>query len=471
MMLLLILGLGMNAAGGPVLVTAIGAHPSAAETTAPLPANAFRNYSSAAAFWLDGNSAGDEITVIKKALLNGEAVDEVCGGTTVTFEYTVKNNIVEWPPFPPIFPNPIPAGPLYYVNVQDSDPALGDIDGTVAGDTIQPGATKVYTKTKVIALGEVSSTSMTVTANYSQANSPSDFVTATDTVTVTGVPCNVEVNKTVSGAPPTGGQSFTFEIRTGASVNSVGTTIATATANAGNGGSAGFAASLQAGQTYQFCETNMLPGWTTSLSQVAGAFVPNSAGGNPDNSVVCINFSVTPGDPTTFTVNNTAPVGGPARTIGYWKNWASCSKGKQDPVLDYVLSRFGVAQPALPPDPIPSPVPAITQGVNFGTLNINTCAEATSILDKSTTGGVKKASHPAYNMAAQLLAVKLNIQAGAAPRCIQAYVIEAEALLIAIGFNGVGSPTYSVTQGNRMNTLATYFDRYNNGDQNLCPLP
>ena len=93
------------------------------------------------------------------------------------------------------------------------------------------------------------------------------------------------------------------------------------------------------------------------------------------------------------------------------------------------------------------------------------------MLDKSTFAGVKKASDPAYNMAAQLLAVKLNIQVGADPRCIGPYVTEADTLLSAIGFNGSTVPTYTATQAARLNTLATYFDRFNNGDPNLCPLP
>lgn len=423
-------------------------------------------------FLLDGNSANGEITVRKRALLNGEPVDEVCGGQTVTFEYTVTNNVVMWPAFPPIYPNPVPAGPLYYVNILDSDPTLGDIDGTVVGLTMQPGATLTLTKTKTIAIGETSSSSMAVTANYAQSGSPGDAVSATDTWTVVGVNCEVEVEKRVNGVAPSGGQAFTFEVRTGASINSVGTPIAMAVANAANGGSFGIA-SLQLNTQYQFCETGLAAGWATSLSQYPGAFVPNSAGGNPDNSVVCVDFMLDPEQPTVFLVNNTTPVGGPPRTIGYWKNWASCSPGRQAPVLDYVLSRFGFAR-AAPPSPLPSPLPAITTGVTFGGasgLVIDTCQEAVNVLNKSTTGGVKKASHPAYNMAAQLLAVKLNLQAGADPSCIEPYVAEAEQLLIAIGFNGTGSPGYSTTQGSRMNTLATYFDRYNNGDPTLCPIP
>ena len=418
---------------------------------------------------LDGTSAHGEITVIKRALLNGEPVDEVCGGQTVTFEYTVRNNVVMWPAYPPFFPVPFPAGPLYFVNVLDSDPSLGDIDGTVAGVTIQPGGTVTFTKTKIIATGETSSSSMTVTANYALSQSPSDAVSATDTWSVTGVSCAVGIEKRVNGAPPSGQQSFSFEVRTGASINSVGTPIATAVADAGNGGNFGIA-SLQLGTAYQFCETNLLPGWTTSLSQVSGSFVPNSAGGNPDNSVVCVPFSLNPDAPTTFQVNNSTPAGGPARTIGYWKNWSSCSSGKQDPILDFVLSQFGLGA-GFPPDPLPNPLPAITNGVTFGSFQINTCQEAINILNKSTAGGVKKASHPAYNMAAQLLAAKLNIQAGADPRCIGDVVFEAEQLLLAINFSGTGTPSYTATQGSRMNALATLLDRYNNGDPDLCPLP
>jgi hypothetical protein len=461
MTLLLLAGLSMNVAGGPVLGKMIGARPSVADKAAPISVSAFGRFGSILAPVFDGNSANDEITVVKKAFLNDEAVDEVCGGTSVTFQYTVRNNVTG-PPF-------TQPAQIYAVNIQDSDPALGDIDGT-AGIVIQPGITVTYTKTKTIALGETSNSTVTVTGNYSSVGNPDDAVSAIDNWPVTGVPCEVEIEKTVNGAPPSGGQSFTFQIRTGASVNSSGTPIAVAVANAANGGNTGFAIALQANTPYQFCETQLLPGWTTSLSQVPGSFVPGSAGGNPDNGVVCINFTVAVGVPTVFTVNNSTPVGGPARTIGYWKSWSSCSGGKQDAVLDYVLSTFGTP-PALPPDPIPTPLPPIVSGVTFGTLHINTCQEAVNILNKSTVGGVKKASHPAYNMAAQLLAVKLNIQANADRRCIDASVLAAEQLLIAIGFNGTGSPSYTASQGTQMNNLATYLDRYNNGDPDLCPLP
>jgi hypothetical protein len=315
--------------------------------------------------------------------------------------------------------------------------------------------------------------SLYVIGNFGQTVNSNDVADASASWSVTGGECNVSVIKRVDGVPPTGSQSFTFQVRTGASTVNVGTTIATAVANAANGGNFSIAPGLTLGGEYQFCETNVLPGWTTSLSSISGSFIPSSNNPPFDNGVVCVNFTVD-GDGNVFEVNNHRPLTfGPARTIGYWKNWSSCSGGKQSPVLDYVLSTFGLSAPAVPTLPLPNPLPAITNGAYLGSsAQINTCSKATNILDKSTFGGVKKASDPAYNMSAQLLAVKLNIQAGSNPRCIGPYVTEADGILTAIGFTGssIGTPPTS-SQAARMNTLAGYFDRYNNGDPNLCPLP
>jgi hypothetical protein len=401
------------------------------------------------------------ITITKVALLNDQPVDEVCGGQTVTFRYTVTNLH--------------PEDQFFHVNVQDSDPTLGDIDGSAAGVGMAAGQSQItFMAQKFIAAGQVSNSSGTVTANYSDrpyTPTDRDAFTDTDTATVTGVFCDVSVNKRVDGTAPTGNQEFTFELRTGASTMNNGTTIATAVANAGNGGNFSIGSGLQGGTPYQFCETNVLPGWTTSLSSLPGAFVPSSANPPADNGVVCVGFMLNPSEGTVFEVNNHRElVYGPARTIGYWKNWSSCSSGKQAPILDYILSTFGQF-PAIPPSPLPKPLPAITTGAYLGGAQINSCAKGGSILDKSTFAGVKKASDPAYNMAAQLLAVKLNIQAGADPRCIGPYVTEADGILTAISFNGSTVPTITAAQGARLNVLATYFDRYNNGDPNLCPLP
>ena len=113
---------------------------------------------------------------------------------------------------------------------------------------------------------------------------------------------------------------------------------------------------------------------------------------NVDNSILCGDFEVGPGETKVFRIDNTPPPGGRALTIGFWRNWASCAKsnGKQNPVLDQTLASFGWR-------------------VYIGNLFVDTCQEAVRILSKQDVGsGKQKSSDPAFNMAAQLLAAKLN---------------------------------------------------------------
>lgn len=197
-----------------------------------------------------------------------------------------------------------------------------------------------------------------------------------------------------------------------------------------------------------------MPGWLTSLN----GFVPNSVG-NPvvDNSPICVNFTVTAGEIKVFNVNNTPPPGGRALTIGFWKNWSSCSGGKQRPVLDQTLASFPIA------------VGQTTHGVYIGDLYVDTCTEATRILNKSTVNNGKKMSRdPAFNLAAQLLAAKLNAQAGAGVNvCVTMAISDAQTRLDQLNFNGVTHGSISKSLATILNNLATTLDRYNN---NLgCP--
>lgn len=259
--------------------------------------------------------------------------------------------------------------------------------------------------------------------------------------------------KTVDGAAPSGTQAFTFQLRQGASVTQTGTTLETGVANAANSGLVNFATYLVPGQTYQFCEI-IMPGWSSTL----GTFVPDSfippdgvvPNPNVDNSIVCVNFTVTPGETKVFTVDNSPPPGGRALTIGFWKNWASCasSSGKQKPVLDQTLASFPGG------------------GVLIGDVFVNTCLEAVRLLNKSTIDTNKKmSSDPLYNLAAQLMAAQLNFQAGAG-KCGAAInaVNAAQALLDQYNFDGTGSyaKKLSKTDYALANQLATTLDRYNN---------
>ncbi len=137
------------------------------------------------------------------------------------------------------------------------------------------------------------------------------------------------------------------------------------------------------------------------------------------------------------------------RTIGFWKNWSSCDgHGNQDYVLDQTLLDAG--------------------GILIGDILVDTCEDAVSILDKSEVNadGEKMAKDAAYGLAAQLLAAKLNVQAGAAvPLNVLAAIADAQTLLEAIHFDGSGDylPPKSGDPRPEALSLADLLDQYNNG--------
>jgi hypothetical protein len=169
-----------------------------------------------------------------------------------------------------------------------------------------------------------------------------------------------------------------------------------------------------------------------------------------DNSTLCANFSVSPGETKSIAVDNRPPPGGLARTIGFWKNWASCanSNGNQKPELDETLA---AADPA---------------GISIGmlTLQAGDCLKAVRLLNKSTIDtGKKMSSDPAFNLAAQLLAAKLNIKAGAltCPSATSA-ISDAQALLGAVHFSGINHEKLSQVQTTQAISLASTLDHFNN---------
>jgi hypothetical protein len=266
----------------------------------------------------------------------------------------------------------------------------------------------------------------------------------------------IKVSKTLTNGQAT--TSFTFELRQGASDSDPGTGNDTGgtlidtqviTANATPVQLNGF---LVPG-VYQVCEILPGPGWTSDLGG-AGQFILTL---NLDNSRVCADFTVVAGQNLTINVANTQP-GGAQLTIGYWKNHASCktSKGGQAAVLDQTLAKA---------DPTGTTIGILT-------LHANTtdCVYAINILNKTTIDGkTKKASDPLFNMAAQLLAARLNVTGGAGtcPDSINA-VNAAQTLLAKYGWNGLtyGPPSYPALTSQDAalaNQLNNTLDLYNNG--------
>jgi hypothetical protein len=298
-----------------------------------------------------------------------------------------------------------------------------------------------------------------------------------------------KVVKTVSGQPmlATSPYAFTFQLRQGATVSQNGTTLESAVASGANLGVINFSTYLKPGDTYQLCEI-VMPAWATSL----GTFVPSSfmppdgVAANPsvDNSILCANFTVAAGETKSFSVDNTPPPGNnnTARTIGYWKNWASCtsSSTSKKPVLDQTLAMAPVIGDTTDGHAtLPGIVMSATTGIfsNFGptyylvvhgsTASKNSapdCAKAVSLLDKSRIDNNKKmASDPAFNLAAQLMAAELNYTAlagktGAATSAINQAVI----LLGKYKFDGIGHTNISAADATTMNNLAKTLDDYNN---------
>jgi Prealbumin-like fold domain len=307
-------------------------------------------------------------------------------------------------------------------------------------------------------------------------NTP-DSITLNPGQTVTCTFTNIKrgtakVVKTVSGAVPSGTQSFTFQLRQGASTTSAGTVLETGTANAGNGGVIKFATNLDPSQTYQLCEI-VMPGWSTNL----GTVVSTTFSPPDDNSIVCGNFGqgttvpVNPGQTLAFTVDNTPPPGGRALTIGFWKNWASCasSKGKQQPVLDQTLAKAeptGIVVSA-GSGSYPAFGPTVYLVLRGSTTNSNvapSCAYAVNLLNKTRVDGTKKmASDPAFNLAAQLVAAELNYTAGAAQTPAATTAINQAVLLLGkYQFDGNTHTPISSADATTMNNLATTLDNYNN---------
>ena len=185
----------------------------------------------------------------------------------------------------------------------------------------------------------------------------------------------VKVNKTVELLPPTEADgNIRFEICDGASTatGDLGTILSYEFANFANGGiisaftvdnaSSNHNGALNQGETllllpanttFQLCEvvpmgydTNMKRDWDNDGTVEYGddwfypGIDPNDVGSSSlSNEVVCINFSLQPGETKTFDINNGRPA--MQRTIGFWKNWASCagSKGGQKPILDQTLAK------------------------------------------------------------------------------------------------------------------------------------
>ena len=201
--------------------------------------------------------------------------------------------------------------------------------------------------------------------------------------------------------------------------------------------------------------------YSLSESGPAGYTLKSLTCSNATGEVTSVTLGL--GEDVTCTfVNDDNPPAVEPRTIGFWKNWNTCTGGNQNQTA--AASGGPDAGRYLLDDLLSDP------GYTIGILRLDgeDCVAAVNILDKRQIEGQKMASDAAYNLAAQLLAAKLNLSAGA-ETCQEAVeaVNAGQALLNSIKFDGTGN--YLRPRDARYpaaNQLAATLDTYNNG--NLC---
>jgi hypothetical protein len=236
-----------------------------------------------------------------------------------------------------------------------------------------------------------------------------------------------------------------------------------------------FGYSLVPGETYTVCE-NPVPAGFTSFWKLDGVIVsPYNPGDSKvpkeDIGVRCYDFTASAGKTPAFEIDNSHP-GGDPRTIGYWKNWNTCTGGNQ--ATTAAKNGGAAAGVFLLNDLLPQ-----TIGDLILPKSATGCQQAVKILSKQNLSGQNKASDAAYELASQLLAAKVNKAAGAETcSSVDTAIMNGQALLAngptdtpkGVNFNGTGSylpsNTTLTTLRTQALTLAATLDKYNNGD--LC---
>lgn len=319
-----------------------------------------------------------------------------------------------------------------FVLDDDADPALSN---TITFTNLVPG-TYTFTETLPVAGWDLTGMGCSSTNGSSSVNvtlatglatvdlGPGDSVTCSYRNTKRA---HVTVLKTENGAVPT--HEYTFRLTGGPDSVSI-----TRTTNSTNSGSLDFG--LVRPGTYTLCELAVPAGTHSTLEDLGGTV-------NATTGDVCLTFTLAAGETRAFTIDNQAPGGG-QRTIGYWKNWASCAGSNRVALSaktgNHLMDEF-----------LPQ---------SLGNYVVDTCAKGVAVLKAAS------AKYAENQLAAQLLAAKLNIAAGASTcSSVNTAIAHADSILVSIGYTGPPSAKLgaaSATRTDALNTART-LDRYNNG--------
>jgi uncharacterized repeat protein (TIGR01451 family) len=288
-----------------------------------------------------------------------------------------------------------------------------------------------------------------------------------------------------------------FQIRTGASTLSSGITRASGTADVGTGvvnfscveannsgtppepcRNDGGVAYFVPG-SYFLCEVNMPVNTTNNIPSPPG-FTPDAeAAEGADNGNECWPITIDAGTNgpggilnTPNPIVNTTFVG-TARTIGYWRNWSSCTKGNQ-----YAKALANGEWDATLDGNLPQTIGLLVLNGPAGpnqALSAVDCQNAVNILSKRSLDGTMRANDAAYALASQFLAAKLNYTAGALQQsCATTAMASAQTLLSSVSPTGVqflGTTSYMGPQSGhpargQALILAGLLDAYNNNEPN-----
>jgi len=348
----------------------------------------------------------------------------------------------------------VPTTDLGRFNLRVDGANWGTGANAACGGTTGAVVTTVGTKT-VSETGGTDGTTTTDLANYDKviggACTAAGSVTLaygdTKTCTITNTrKGRVTLLKLENGATPT--TVYTFELTGGP--NSVDITKDTSSGNSLDFG-------LLSPGTYQLCELNVPAGTTPVLTAPSG-YVMVLVDANTGKYCIDVSpasppaqFTLAAAQVLAFTIDDQHPLGG-QRTIGYWKNWNSCSHDSAF-VARSLKTGNALADSFLPIILVPGAFP-------YAGVTVTTCAQVVDILSNAS------AKYAEHQLAAQLLAAMLNVAAGAGCGNINTVISHAQSLLQTIHWNGSSSTKIvdanSPYRADFLSTAAT-LDQFNNG--------
>jgi len=312
----------------------------------------------------------------------------------------------------------------------DADPTLSN---TRTFTNLVPGS---YTVTETLPVTGWDLTGMSCSSTNGLSSVNVSLATGTSSITLgagDAVTCRytntergrVTVLKTENGGVPT--HAYTFELTGGPdSVN------LTRTTDANNAGSLDFGL-LRPG-TYTLCELAVPAGTHSTLEDQGGTV-------NATTGDICLTFTLAAGQTRAFTIDNSFPGGG-QRTIGYWKNWNTTKFdwAKAARTGNHLMDEF------LP--------------LSLGNYVVDTATKGVEVLAAAS------GKYAENQLAAQLLAAKLNVAAGASTcTSVNNAIANGDSLLVQIGYTGPPSRRVGSNHALRTQVLTTaaYLDSYNNG--------